>query len=119
MLDELVLTEIRLHDLTLPHQEIRRQLPLEFCELRAKAGVDRPSDIRKIFPRVDPIAPVIKSEFRIELIQISVELLLQILHKGLLNVPSAGIVGLRLIIELHADHAGKTRAIIFRITRSA
>ena len=109
--DELVLTEIRLHDLTLPHQEIRRQLPLEFCELRAKAGVDRPSDIRKIFPRVDPIAPVIKSEFRIELIQISVELLLQILHKGLLDIPSAGIVGLRLIIELHANHAGKTCAL--------
>ena len=115
MSDELVLTEIWLHDLTLPHQEIRRQLPLEFCELRAKAGVDRPSDIRKIFPRIDPIAPVIKSEFRIEPIQISVKLLLQILHKGLLDVPSAGIVGLRLIIELHADHAGKSRALLHHL----
>ena len=102
---KLVVSAILSDDLCLPRKEPVHQSALVLLELRAQAAVDRPPHIGKILPRIDPVAPVIQTEFVIQRIQIVVELFAQVFHESLLHIFSGGSVVLRLIVQLKADHA--------------
>ena len=71
--DKLVRPCILTDDSRLPCQIIRRQLPLESFEFRAKAPVDGSPNVREILPGIDTVAPVIKAEFLVEGLQVAVE----------------------------------------------
>ena len=86
MSDKLILSAVFIYDRRLPAQKLLHLKPLELFKLRAQTSVNGSPDVREVLPGVDPVAPVIQTELRIQRIQIIMELIPQILYKFLLNV---------------------------------
>ena len=101
--DKLILAGIFLYDARLPHKKFIYQCASEFLELCTKAAVDRAAYIRKIFPCIDPVAPVIKTKCPVHRIQVVMEFFTQIFDKPLLYVASCRVIILRFIVELEAN----------------
>ena len=104
MRDKLVFPRILLHNIRLPLQIIIHQCSLELLEFRTETSIDRSAHIRKILPRIDPVAPVIQSKRLIHRVQIVVKFRPQIFYKLLLHIFSRSVIIFRLIIQLEADH---------------
>ena len=112
---KLVFSAILPDDPCLPLQEAIHQGSLVFLKLCAQASVDRSPHIRKILPRVDPIAPVVQTKFMVHRIQVILKLLPQILHKALLDIFSCRSIVLCLIVQLKTDHTATVRRVLHQL----
>ena len=101
--DELIFPCILFHNIRLPLQIIIHQRSLKLLELRTKTSVNCSTHIRKIFPRIDPVAPVVQSKRLIHRIQIIVKLCPQVFDELFLHIFSRSVIIFCLIIQLEAD----------------
>ena len=101
--DELIFSCILFHNIRLPLQIIIHQRSLKLLELRTKTSVNCSTHIRKIFPRIDPVAPVVQSKRLIHRIQIIVKLCPQVFDELFLHIFSRSVIIFCLIIQLEAD----------------
>ncbi|CDB78319.1 unknown [Blautia sp. CAG:237] len=102
--DKLVFSLIFRNNRCLPAQEFFHQTSLVFFKLCPQTSIDRTAHIRKIFPGIDAIAPVIQTEFMIHGIQIIMKFLPEIFHKTKLHVFACSSIIFRFIIKLESDH---------------
>ena len=102
--DKLIFPCILFHNIRLPLQIIIHQRSLKLLELRTKTSVNCSTHIRKIFPRIDPVTPVVQSKRLIHRIQIIVKLCSQVFYELLLHIFSRSVIIFCLIIQLEADH---------------
>ena len=102
--DKLVFSLIFRNNRCLPAQEFFHQTSLVFFKLCPQTSIDRTTHIRKIFPGIDTIAPVIQTEFVIQSVQIIMKFLPEIFHKAELHILACGSIIFRFIIKLESDH---------------
>ena len=102
--DKLVFSLIFGNNRCLPAQKFFHQTSLIFCKLCPQTSIDRTAHIRKIFPGIDTIAPVIQTEFVIQSVQIILKFLPEIFHKTELHILACGSIIFRFIIKLESDH---------------
>ena len=103
--NKLFFSAVFIYNIRLPAKKFVHQGSLEFLKFRAKASVDSSAHIREILPGVDPVAPIIQSEFVIQGIQIVMEFFPKIFHKLLLHIFARSSVVFRLIVQLKTDDA--------------
>ena len=102
--DELVISLVFFDDIGLPCKKVCHELSLEFFVFRIKTHIYGAADIRKGIPVIHTVAPVIKSKLPVKLVNVR-KFIFQIFYKFSLCVFGTGVIGLRLIVELEADHA--------------
>ena len=101
--DKLIFSLILLYNLCLPFQIFVYKASLKFFKLCPQASIDSSSHIREVFPGVNPVAPVVKAELPVHLVQVSLKLFSQIFDKFLLDVLPCRSIIFRLIIQLEPN----------------
>ncbi len=100
--DKLIFSFIFCHDACLPLQKISRKPPQKSAVTASQSCIAASSDIRKLLPAMDRIAPVVQIKRPVQRLCCH-KLFFQIFHKHLLRIFSAVTVVLCLIINLKAD----------------
>ena len=100
--DELVVTFVLFDNVRLPGEELCDEGALKTLKFCGKTLVDRAAYIRKIRPVVHAVAPVIQTEFTVEIQNVRV-FFLQGSDEHLLNPRTGRSVALGLVVQLEAD----------------
>ena len=102
--DELIITRILPDQLRLPRQEFRHQSAPEPVPGSGERAVDGSPHVGEVLPGVDPVRPVIEPVGAVHCVQVVVEQFAQMLDESALHIRGGGVVVLRLIVDLEADH---------------
>ena len=102
--DKLIFSLIFGNNRCLPAKEFFHQTSLVFFKLRTQTSIDRATHIRKIFPCIDAIAPVIQTEFVIHGVQIIMKFLTKVFHEPKLYIPACCSIIFCFIIQLKSNH---------------
>ena len=100
--DELVVALVLTNDVRLPGEKLRDEGALEALEFRGETLVDRAAHVREISPVIHAVAPVIQTEFTVEIQNVRV-FFLQGSDEHLLNPRTCRPVALGLVVQLEAD----------------